>query len=200
MRDIYNEIRLRVAYYMSKSENRWTQPTWRMETLKVENGAVTEAGTTIGEVAMRLKFDDNVIQLDGEWIEQKWKPAWRKVKTALQKDTKQMRIETYQSKNLHRHKASSILSMLEQMMETRPWKVARGMIEDGRCRVCHGQDKTVEQLVAGCTVLSSSEYLTRHCRALTIHAVTWVKERKLIGADTVWYKERWEQRIVLEND
>ena len=61
MRDIYNEIRLRVACYMSKSENRWTQPTWRMETLKVENGAMTEARTTIGEVAMRLKFDDNVM-------------------------------------------------------------------------------------------------------------------------------------------
>ena len=111
-----------------------------------------------------------------------------------------MRIKTYQSKNLHRRKASSILSMLEQMMETRPWKVARGMIEDARCRVCHGHDKTVEQLVAGCTLLSNSEYLTRHSRALTIHAVTWVKEHKLIGADTVWYKERWEQRIVLEND
>ena len=130
----------------------------------------------------------------------KWKPAWRKVKTALQKGTKQMRIEMYQSKNLHRRKTSSILSLLEQMVEMRPWKAAREMIEDGRCRVCHGHNKTVEQLVAGWTVLSNSEYLTRHRRALTIHTVTWVKEHKLIGADTVWYKERWEQRIVLEND
>ena len=73
------------------------------------------------------------------------------------------------------------------------------MIEDRRCRVYHGQDKTVEQLVAGRSVLSNSEYLTRHSRVLAIRAVTWVKEHKLTGADT-WYKERWEQRIVLEND
>ena len=60
-----------------------------------------------------------------------------RVKTVLQKDAKQMRIETYHSKdqqsmffreqevechlwltkNLHTHKRSSIMSMLEQMME-----------------------------------------------------------------------------------
>ena len=31
-------------------------------------------------------------------------------------------------------------------------------------------------------------------------AVTWGKECKLVGAETVWYKKQWEQRIVLEND
>ena len=86
------------------------------------------------------------------------------------------------------------------MVETRSWKTAHGLVEDGRCRVCHGHDETVEHLVAGCTVLSNSEYLTRHNRALMILAVTWSKEQNLIGADTVWYKEPWERGIVLEND
>ena len=85
-------------------------------------------------------------------------------------------------------RTSSIMPIMEQMVETRSWKAARGLIEDGRCRVCRGQDETVEQLVAGCTVLSNSEYLARHNRALMILAVTLAKERKLIGADTVWYK------------
>ena len=67
------------------------------------------------------------------------------------------------------------------------------MIEDARCRVCREHNETVERLVTGCTVLSNSEYLARHNRALMILAVTWMKEHKLIGADTVWYKERWEK-------
>ena len=33
-----------------------------------------------------------------------------------------------------------------------------------------------------------------------ILAVTWAKEYELIGADTIWYKERWERGMVLEND
>ena len=46
----------------------------------------------------------------------------------------------------------------------------------------------------------TSEYLTRHSRALMILSATWVKEHKLIGADMVCYKERWEPGMVLEND
>ena len=161
-----------------------------------------------------------MIQLNGEQIDQEWKPTWRRVKSALQKGARQKRIETYQSKeqqsqffreredkchlwltqNLNTRKASSIMSMLEQMLETRSWKATRGQIEDGKCRVCHGKNKTVEHLVAGCSVLSNSEYLARHNRALMILAVTWAKEYELIGADTIWYKERWERGMVLEND
>ena len=79
--------------------------------------------------------------------------------------------------------------MLEQMMETRSWKAAQRLIEDGSCQVCHGYDEMVENLIAGCTALSNSEYLVRHNRTLMILTVTLAKEYKLIGVDTVWYKE-----------
>ena len=82
-----------------------------------------------------------------------WKPTWKRVKTALQKGTKQMRIKTYQSKdqqtgffreqeeerhlwltqNLDPWKTSSIMSMMEQMVEAISWKVTCGLIEDGQC-------------------------------------------------------------------
>ena len=199
------------------SKNRWIQAAWRRETLKVENAVVTEA-RTMEAVGMRLKFEDNAIQLDGEWIKQEWKSTWKRVKTVLQKGNKQMRIETYQSKdqqgrffrkqdeechlwlaqNLHSRKTSSIISILEQMMETRTWKMTRGLIEDGRCRVYHGHDETMEHLVAECSVLDS-EYLTRQNRALMIPAVTSAKEHKLIRADRVRNKERWGQGMILEN-
>ena len=89
--------------------------------------------------------------------------------------------------------------MFEQMVETRAWKAARGLIEDGRCRICFSHGKMVEYLVVACRVLANSEYLTRHNRALIILAVAWAKEYKLIGEDTIWYKERWERGTVLEN-
>ena len=73
MRDVYKETRLRMACYMSKSENKWIQAVWRRETLKEENAVVTEARTTMEKGGMRLKYEDNAIQLDGARIEQEWK-------------------------------------------------------------------------------------------------------------------------------
>ena len=89
--------------------------------------------------------------------------------------------------------------MLEQMVETRSSNVARGLMEDGRCRVCFEQIETVEHLVAGCKVLANGEYLSRHNRPLMILAIAWAKEHDLVGQDVVWYKERWERGTVLEN-
>ena len=40
--------------------------------------------------------------------------------------------------------------MIEQMVETRAWKAARGLIEGGRCRICFSHVETVEHQVAGC--------------------------------------------------
>ena len=89
--------------------------------------------------------------------------------------------------------------MIEQMVETRAWKAVRGLIEDEMCRICFSHGEMVEHLVAGCRVLANSEYLTRHNCAPMILAVASAKEYELIGEDTVWYKERWEQGTVLEN-
>ena len=92
------------------------------------------------------------------------------------------------------------MMMLEQMVETRSWKVSRGLAQDKQCRVCHKRDETVEHILAGCKVLANNEYLTRHNRALMIMAVNWAKEYELIGNDVIWYKERWEREVVLENE
>ena len=115
----------------------------------------------------------------------------RKLRRVLRKGTRSKRIENYKNKeqqgklfaereqecnlwlspNLDPRKTASILTMIEQMVETRAWKAARGLIEDGRCRICFSHCETVEHLVAGCGVLANNEYLTRHNRALMILAV-----------------------------
>ena len=71
------------------------------------------------------------------------------------------------------------MTMLEQMVETRSWKAARELVQDGAS-------------VAGCKVLANSEDLLRHNRALMIMAVAWAKEYELVGGDMVWFKEWWE--------
>ena len=88
------------------------------------------------------------------------------------------------SQNLHGRKTSSIMTVREQMVKTRSWKAARGLVQDGYWRVCH--DETIEHLVAGCKVLANTKYLLRRNRALTVMAVAWVKECKLVGGDLVW--------------
>ena len=85
MRDVHEETKLRVACYMSKSENRWIQAAWSRETLKVENAVVTEARTTMEEVGMRLKFEDNAMQLNGEQIRKKREVNLEKGKNSASK-------------------------------------------------------------------------------------------------------------------
>ena len=81
------------------------------------------------------------------------------------------------------------------------WKATRGLVPDGRFRVCHERDETIEHLVAGCKIfLGKQEYLLRNNRALIIMAVASPKEYKLVGGDMVWYKARWERGTVLKNE
>ena len=44
-------------------------------------------------------------------------------------------------------KTASIMTVIEQMVETRGWKVARELIEDGRCRLCHELLKPLNTLL-----------------------------------------------------
>ena len=86
----------------------------------------------------------------------------------------------------------SIMEMLEQMVETRSWKAAKGLVQDRHCRVCHKRDEAIQRLVSGYKVLANSEYLSRQNRPLMVMAITSAKEYELVGGDVVWYKERWE--------
>ena len=103
------------------------------------------------------------------------------------------------TQNVNPRKTASVMVMLEQMVETRVWKAARGLIEDG-CRVCQEQVETVVHLLAGCKVLANTEYLTRDNRAMVIMTAAWAKEHELIITDMIWYEERWRRGTMIEND
>ena len=44
-------------------------------------------------------------------------------------------------------KTASIMTLIEQMVETKGWKVARGLMENGRCRLCGEFNETVKHAV-----------------------------------------------------
>ena len=160
MRDVYKETRLRVTCYMAKSINEWIKVAWKRETLKDENSIIDEAVATMAQLGADIQFEDNAVKLGGERIDAEWKPTWKKVEESFKKGTRSKRIENYKNKeqqsklfaeqeqecnpgcnlwlsqNLDPRKTASILTMIEQMVETRAWKAARGLIEDGRCRIC----------------------------------------------------------------
>ena len=104
------------------------------------------------------------------------------------------------SKNLNPGKMAAIMTMLEQMVETSSGKEARGLTDDSSCRICTQHSETAEHLVAGCTKLAKSEYLTSHNRALMIFAKAWAKQQELVGQEVIWYEQRWDRGTVLENN
>ena len=56
--------------------------------------------------------------------------------------------ERHVSRNLNPGKAVEIITMLEKMVATRSRKQARGLTDDGSCKICTQNSETIEHLVA----------------------------------------------------
>ena len=203
---------------MAKLITQWIEAGWKREAIKEENATIVQSVKTMEEVGVRLHFEGKSIRLDNEVIneERKWKPTWQKKKTCLQKAIESRRIEHFKTKeqqsqffqeladechlwlslSLHGRNTSSIMMMLKQMVETRSWKAARGLVQDVYCRVCHKRDETIEHLAARCKVLANSKYLSRHDRALIIMSANNHGSRLGKGIQTGWWRYGLVQRTV----
>ena len=115
------------------------------------------------DVGVEIQFEEGNIRIDGELIDGGWKPAWKILNEKLKKGVKNQRIEDYGTKD----QQSKLYRGQEQ----------GGLTDDGSCRICTQHSRKVEHLLAGCTKLPNSEYLTRHNRALMILAVAWANSR-----------------------
>ena len=49
----------------------------------------------------------------------------------------EQKCHVWLSQNINPGKITATLTMLEQMLETRSSKEARGLIDDGRCQICN---------------------------------------------------------------
>ena len=65
-----------------------------------QNAITVESVKTMEETGVRLSFEEKLIRLADEVIdeEREWKPTWWKVKTCLQKAMESRRIEKYKIK------------------------------------------------------------------------------------------------------
>ena len=82
---------------------------------------------------------------------------------------------------MNARKTGAIINLQEKMIETRVWKVSRGLTcADDKFRLCGKHRETVDHLLAGCKLLAGNDYLTRHNRTLMILAKQWAKEFELI--------------------
>ena len=102
--------------------------------------------------------------------------------------------------NLTPRKTASVMTVLNQMVETKSWKVSRGFAECSKFGLSDEQRETVEHLLDGCKVFANSEYLNRHNKALIILAISWAKEFNLVEKDMKWCKQKWCTGYVLENE
>ena len=138
-RDVFVETRLRVACYMVKSSNKWIKAAWKRKLLRETNSIKDKAIKSMYAVGTLLDFEDDCILLDGEMIEKDWKLTWRAIKARLKKSVEQKRREEYLDKqmqseifrkqdescnlwliqNLTPRKTASVMTMLEEMVETK---------------------------------------------------------------------------------
>ena len=203
---------------MTCSENKWVNAAWRRENTKEEISTVEETMKTMEDVEVEIQSEGDTICTDGELIH--GKPAWKRLKEKLKKGVENQRVEEYRMKeqqsklyreqeqechvllyqNLSPRKTAAIMTLLQEMVETRSWKEARGLTDDSSCRICSQHSETVEHLVAGCTKLAKNKYLTRHNQTLMILAVAWEKQKELVRQEAIWYEQRWDRGTVLEND
>ena len=124
---------------MACFQNKWIKAAWRRENTKEENSIVEEAIKTMEDVEVEIQFEEGNIRIDGKLIEEGWKTAWKKLKEKLKKGMKKQRIDenerkeqqsklyreqeqkchVWLSQNLNPRKTAAIMTMLEQMIETR---------------------------------------------------------------------------------
>ena len=220
LRVVYTETKIRVACYMAASESRWIKVAWKQEKSKEYNSLKTAAEEMISEIGHALKLKDEGIELDGVLQIGNWRKSWEKIRDVLKKGNEMFLIEKYKQKqfqseafskqetechmwlecNLDPRKTAAIVNLQEQMVETKSWKVSRGIADGGdMCRLCGSFRETIHHLLAGCQMLAGKEYLQRHNKALMVLAVAWAKKYEIIDENIVWYKEKWEKGKVFEN-
>lgn len=108
-----------------------------------------KAITSIHTVGTVLDFEEDYIFMDGERIEKDQKPTWRAIKARLWKDVEKKRKEEYLEKqmqseicrkqeerfnlrlkqNLPPRKTAWMMTMLEQILETKSWETSRGLAD-----------------------------------------------------------------------
>ena len=220
-RIVYEETKIRIVCYMCKSNDPAIITVWERELNKEYHSYAKEVIQMFEEIGHTLEFDFDEIVLNGDVlvgdyskVYQVMKNVYRKGKVAkMQEDysKKKLQSEYYRNQEKECHiwlkgnvdpiKTAAIIQLMEQMVETKVWKVLRGIAEgDDKCRLCGKYRETVAHLLSGCSTLAQQEYLVRHNAALSIMITAWCKKEGLMSEEEKWYKINWYRGKVLEGN
>jgi len=221
IKDVYEETKVRVACYMAYQDSPWIKSAWQAEVSKEGKSMKREVDDIMRNYCGNIEFNIGGVYEDANPIEGTWKNVWHKIKGYMRAKRRERRKETYLEKkmqseiykqldeesfqwmkcNIDPRKVSSIVNMQEQMVETRAWKRNRGIsVESDKCRLCGQRVEGVMHLVSGCRCLAAREYLMRHNNVLKVLMTAWCKEHDLMAEDQPWYKVKWDQGAVMENE
>ena len=159
LREVYEEARLCVGCYMFVSDTRWIKEAWDQEARKECISIKDEVILTMQRKGKTVQFEGEDMKLEGKTLDRGFKPIWKLVKKCIKKDIEEKRLELYRKKELQSEiyekqdkkcniwleqdltprKTSVIMSLLEQLVETRAWKEVRGLTENSQCRLCKEQ-------------------------------------------------------------
>ena len=82
---IYNMAKIRISNYLSHTEDPLLQTVFNREQAKTNSKSITrQAEVAFQDVGMKMKFDHNKIQVNGEDVNGNHKETARKLKTLYQ--------------------------------------------------------------------------------------------------------------------
>ena len=74
------------------------------------------------------------------------------------------------------------------------------MVDTDLCRFCGAVPEGVLYITSGCLMVASRMYITQHNNLMKVLMVARYKENELMERNQAWYKVKWGQRAVLENE
>ena len=222
---VYNMAKIRISNYLSHTEDPLLQTVFNREQAKTNSKSITrQAEVAFQDVGMKVKFDHNKIQVNGEDMNGNHKETARKLKTLYQNKYQERLEKTYKEKkvqskiwsnitqsgksienvkwirlNMTPEKIGQIIRIQEQMVPTRTFLQMQGKHQETTtCRLCEAHPEGTMHWMSACPYLAGSEYLKRHNKALKVFYVALAKKGGLLDAKLAWFNVRIAQ--VIEND
>ena len=218
---VYEETKVRIVCYMCKSNDAAIINTWERELSKENYSLPKEVINIYKEIGHELSFIFDEVIMDGLVVEGGYEEVYQVLKRVYKKGKVGNIIENYKKKvlqsevfskqenechlwlngNLEPRKTASIIQLMEQMVETKVWKVLRGLtIGNEKCRLCGMYRETIHHILTGCTIIAQQQYLSRDNAALSIIITESCKKKGLMSEQQKWYMVEWCRVIVVEGN
>ena len=82
-KEVYDETKTRVAYYMATATNEWIWVAWRNESQKEQISLKKEAEKAVRKVEVTVSLDEESVINGEERSYTEWKEGWKKLKKIL---------------------------------------------------------------------------------------------------------------------